>query len=426
MLKELNIVSVEEMLKLQNLTIPDYQRPYKWGEKSIRHLVGDIKDSMDSGKNKYRIGTIILHKDNQYNIVDGQQRLISLTILLYALKKNDLYLLDCNFSTASQEHIKKNYNNILELLKKIDDPQKQKYKDYILKNCEFVKIVTDSEQEAFQLFDSQNSRGKPLYPHDLLKAYHLREMVGENSVIDDTTKNIINEWETLNKEKDGEVNLADLFEYYLYPIRQWIKLKDGLGNARKRGNLNFDSKKIDAFKGIKVNSDYNFAKYHLQHQWSDENRCENIFQLDQEIIAGKPFFYFVQRYRNLLNKIHSIVKEKRGNREIPLVPNEHYVKKIYEAALLLYVDRFYDKPEKGTIDYFFRWAYYLRIEKDRVDELSINKYAKDTRMFQIISEAMYHDDIFSMGLPHLEERHEKKTKYANLYNYYLNSEKVTN
>lgn len=45
--------------------------------------------------------------------------------------------------------------------------------------------------EAFQFFDSQNARGKALYPHDLLKAYHLREMAG------------VSEEETEKLSKDG-------------------------------------------------------------------------------------------------------------------------------------------------------------------------------------------------------------------------------
>ena len=39
-----------------------------------------------------------------------------------------------------------------------------------------VVIQVGKESEAFQLFDSQNTRGRALDPHDLLKAYHLREM----------------------------------------------------------------------------------------------------------------------------------------------------------------------------------------------------------------------------------------------------------
>ena len=53
--------------------------------------------------------------------------------------------------------------------------------EYIKMNCSFVRIVTYIEQEAFQFFDSQNTRGKSLEPHDLLKSYHLRELPYRNS-----------------------------------------------------------------------------------------------------------------------------------------------------------------------------------------------------------------------------------------------------
>lgn len=418
--EELKIISVKETLELK-LVIPDYQRPYKWGEKNIRHLINDIKESMEKNKNEYRIGTVILHKKNgEYNIVDGQQRLISLTILLYALGNRNLCLLEYNFSKVSQENIKKNYKIISELLKKIDT---QKYTNHILEKCKFVKIVTNEEQEAFQFFDSQNSRGKPLYPHDLLKAYHLREMVGESKNIDDDTKDIITKWESVGKE--GKVELADLFKYYLYPIKQWIRLKDGLGKTPKRGNLSFDSQKIDTFKGIKTDCQYNFAKYHRRNQGNYKNECKDIFQLDQEIIAGKPFFSFVQHYRDLLDKIQKIIKEKREKKEIlEAVPNENLVKKIYESVLLFYVDKFYDEPKKDEIDYFFKWAYYLRLEKGSVYELSLNKYAIDTCMFQSISEAKNPDDVFSTGLLKPENRQkDQKDKYSDLYNYlYPNKE----
>ena len=69
-----------------------------------------------------------------------------------------------------------------------------------------VQIVTDSEQEAFQFFDSQNTRGKELAPHDLLKSYHLREMDKES---EDLKVQIINQWENINTNI-----LKDLFSIY--------------------------------------------------------------------------------------------------------------------------------------------------------------------------------------------------------------------
>lgn len=73
-------------------------------------------------------------------------------------------------------HLCENYAVIKDWFSLQDD----NYKKDILKSfdnlLEVVVITVEKQEEAFQLFDSQNSRGKALYPHDLLKAYHLREM----------------------------------------------------------------------------------------------------------------------------------------------------------------------------------------------------------------------------------------------------------
>ena len=63
-----------------NLFIPDYQRPYKWTARNSIQLLDDIIDAKNANKEIYRVGTLILHKDDKgnYNIVDGQQRTISI------------------------------------------------------------------------------------------------------------------------------------------------------------------------------------------------------------------------------------------------------------------------------------------------------------------------------------------------------------
>lgn len=71
------------------LTIPLYQRPYKWAAKNASQLLDDIEEAMAANKEVYRVGTLILHKnynsDEQtwlYDIVDGQQRIITFSLLL--------------------------------------------------------------------------------------------------------------------------------------------------------------------------------------------------------------------------------------------------------------------------------------------------------------------------------------------------------
>ena len=78
----IDILPVSKCLQL-NLSIPEYQRPYKWSVQSIDDMLWDINNSVQQSLSysnyKYRIGTIILHKSGDLlNVVDGQQRLILL------------------------------------------------------------------------------------------------------------------------------------------------------------------------------------------------------------------------------------------------------------------------------------------------------------------------------------------------------------
>ena len=84
-----------------------------------------------------------------------------------------------------------NYEILSKRISELPKDEQNKYKNYLFERCSVVQIVTDSEQEAFQFFDSQNSRGKELAPHDLLKSYHLREMNDEE---ENQKIRIINQW----------------------------------------------------------------------------------------------------------------------------------------------------------------------------------------------------------------------------------------
>ena len=90
------IRTVAELLALPSLAIPDYQRPYKWTEKNLNDLVSDLR--LYRGKSAYRLGTVVFHRhrdtesqQDQMDIVDGQQRTLTLFLLVRAilLEKKD-------------------------------------------------------------------------------------------------------------------------------------------------------------------------------------------------------------------------------------------------------------------------------------------------------------------------------------------------
>ena len=310
------IVSIRELMG-ENLSIPMYQRPYRWSTDSVLTLVTDIYEAFLNGILEYRIGSVVLHRINDnknevLNIVDGQQRLTTIAIIFYVFQellgeddKTKIRLLEEKYNELSYKAIIDNLDIIRRKLKEFDKKQLKEYYNYILENCTIVKIVTDSEQEAFQFFDSQNSRGKELAPHDLLKAYHLREMNDES---EDIKVKIINDWENLEQNK-----LEDLFSNHLYPLVRWYKLKSG---------IKYSVKDIKVFKGIKKNNNYNFSIYNraanmfIERFNSDKlyeitiGNLINQFQLTQPIIAGKRFFKYSIHYTKLYNKIIKLVEDK--------------------------------------------------------------------------------------------------------------------
>ena len=79
-------------IEKQRLVIPDYQRAYEWKEEHVKHLLNDTYEAfLKHSDRDYLLGHLILVlKNNNLEIVDGQQRLVTLAILLHQL--------DCNFT----------------------------------------------------------------------------------------------------------------------------------------------------------------------------------------------------------------------------------------------------------------------------------------------------------------------------------------
>lgn len=119
-------------------------------------------------------------KEGKYDIVDGQQRTITFSLLLDCLEQGPIAFLhqSVSMNQFNMHNVINNHRALKRRLTKllVDDNDKKNLIEYITEHCELIVVITDDLSEAFQFFDSQNARGKTLYPHDLLKAYHLREM----------------------------------------------------------------------------------------------------------------------------------------------------------------------------------------------------------------------------------------------------------
>lgn len=425
------VISVKELLS-KNITIPDYQRPYKWTQRNVIELLDDILKAIEDSRKytdfKYRIGTVILFKkddkndgkeyDEIYEVVDGQQRLITLTLICMVLDvQSFLALTSTSFnSKVSQKNIQDNYSAIKNWMKYHDDK-----KDDILKSLEsilqFVVIGVRNISEAFQLFDSQNHRGKPLDPHALLKAYHLREMKDSPYEMVLT----VNKWE----ERDPQT-IRELFNSYLYPIWKWSKILDAVP---------FTAKEIDVYKGIIENSSYSYAKRAL--------KASPCFQVTEPFTAGRDFFEFVDHYLNLLDTIKNELQTNGDFQKIAplLIERKKYSAKKYEGidlssagfcyaknlfycALFCYYDRFHNF-NKMVVEKLFVWAFMLRVDMENLGEDSVNLYALGREgktntepMFFSITNARREQDVANIQISvKRNSGGAKSSKWDSLYNY---------
>ena len=130
------------------LTIPDYQRPYTWKKSTADTLFNDIYSAMKENK-EYRLGSLILHRDENgfYNIVDGQQRLITTALILKALGDKSEFLLENDIKSVSFKNIAENYELIKSRVNTLSHSEKENYNEDI-KKCSFAVIITDKQEEA--------------------------------------------------------------------------------------------------------------------------------------------------------------------------------------------------------------------------------------------------------------------------------------
>ncbi len=412
-----SILTLSELFKLE-LAIPSYQRPYKWPVRSINLLINDLKEiGLDSNCKNYRLGTIIVVKgskendsgssDNVFFIVDGQQRIVSLLLLVKALKETGIDLHYCipkflerdkylnNIET--QETMRRNFDVFLNRLRIFTNRQNGNAQNSLpdaltkaLAKIEFVCIPVENTAQAFQIFDSQNYRGKKLNPHDLLKAYHLRCM----DKVKDDKKSTVESWEAQDQKE-----ICDLFDLYLHRIICW--------KMNKYAGV-FTEHEIDEFKGIEEATDFPYAKRTLL------TRLE--YAIGELFISGKDFFDIVKHYKNQKKELADFLDQKGleyfagAYQEYKCSVGFMHAWNLFECVCLYFSDRFgfdFLKKEENK-EYLIKllsWSLLIRVHLQRLAFVSINKYVlcdnencSSLNMFTLISQAKHPMEILNFEL----------------------------
>lgn len=416
-----NIISTSEVLRMP-LTIPDYQRPYVWTTANVEQMLNDIKDSMEHGKRKYRIGSIILHNND---IVDGQQRITTICLIKLAWAKNENVEKEkmCQLKFAHEQsfkHIQENFEYIKKWFYSTPENRRMEFTSYLDKCCEFVVVqITglDSLSLAFRLFDSQNGRGKPLEAYNLLKAYHLRAM----GTADEGLKvSCDREWEQntrYGKDSNDSVSSYDilkhLFDEQLYRTRVWCRNSEA---------WSFSKKRIKEFKGMQIDKshavDFPFQNKQLllfmtekfyqtflkdtmptcsRFNDGDGTDINPFVSINQPIVNGNNFFEYIHSYAEMYKKLfleldsYQMYDFKAFYLKYCLSYDGHwrmgdnYIREMYKSLIMLLFDKF---GEKGVNEYhrhLYVLAYYLRRKQSRVYYSTVAKYP--SHIFALIENA---------------------------------------
>ncbi|MBS0848655.1 DUF262 domain-containing protein [Citrobacter sp. JGM124] len=405
------VKKVGDLLK-QRLVIPSYQRPYKWQQKHVNQLIDDVL--AHQSKACYRLGTVVLHWDelnpactDGLNIVDGQQRLLTLTLLCTLLDQHGVFfspLLEQNFtSRVSINNLEHNAKVIENRLMGLKDDERKSLLHFVCDQCELIEVTLDNLSEAFQFFDSQNARGKPLAPYDLLKAYHLREMM-------DTTGQAerlhhVSLWEQGVSPDDESASLHLIMGEFLFRQRRWLEGDYG---------IQFSRHNLEVFKGVNLStSDYHYIQsllaldFAVEHynndparKWDKQNK-PYPFQINQVIINGKRFFEYIQHYRSLYHTLfegdHALLGDflkQHTHYDGCSRKGDMYIKNLFMCAVMVYYDKFGDKALIPAAKICFCWGYYLRLQYKKIGMDSIDNYAREPRgLLRMLGKAIHPQQV---------------------------------
>lgn len=221
--------SVRQLLQGVKYSIDYYQREYRWEAKQVRELIDDLTDMFleeyETGISRssvesfphYFLGSIIISQRNGKSfIVDGQQRLTSLTLLLMVLRNlqrdredvvqiDDLIfserygtktfnlaveerfacmdaLFDCRpFDPVDEsESVRNLYERYQDLEAhfpaELNEDALPYFVDWLIDNVHLVEITAYTDEDSYLIFETMNDRGLSLSPTEMLKGYLLANM----------------------------------------------------------------------------------------------------------------------------------------------------------------------------------------------------------------------------------------------------------
>ena len=265
--------TLEVLLSGSAFGIDYYQREYRWKRKQLQELVDDLHGQFSQTwshgtplekQSKYFLGSIVISKSgDKRNIVDGQQRITTLTLLLIHLNhlqkdianpvedlprliyaqepdgkkfKLDIeernpcmsaLLIGDDYNPEGQSESVKNlverYDDLNEIFpKNFSDDELRMFIWWIIRNVKLIEITANDDGDAYTIFETMNDRGLSLTATDMLKGYLLANIEDPSKRVeaDKLIKSYLSKFAEHGKEIDADFFKAWLRSQYAKKIRE--------------------------------------------------------------------------------------------------------------------------------------------------------------------------------------------------------------
>ena len=267
--------NIRSLLGGAKFSIDYYQREYRWGKKQVSELIEDLAekfgDSHESTNERsavesyghYFLGSIIVSdKDGRKFIIDGQQRLTTLSLILVYIyrqqndKEQKTPLADLIFSqrygvrsfnidveersacmealfTGSSFDDSDQPESVVNILNRYQDVEDlfpddltsdalPFFADWLIENVYLVEITAYSDADAYTIFETMNDRGLSLTPTDMLKGYLLANITdpGRRNTASNLWRKRVSALQDVGKEEDADAIKAWLRSQYSRNIRE--------------------------------------------------------------------------------------------------------------------------------------------------------------------------------------------------------------
>lgn len=172
------LITIAELIGKGSFRIPKYQRGYRWTQDEVKKLLNDIyefnADETNSSEYYCLQPIVVKIKEGEYWIVDGQQRITTISLILDFISENlEVPKITINYEVTDNpldEHYKKNAGDVIKVWISNRANELNKFKENLLNSTKVIWYELDEVENEHKVFERLNVGKIPLTSAELIKA----------------------------------------------------------------------------------------------------------------------------------------------------------------------------------------------------------------------------------------------------------------